>query len=150
MCLKTQLSWLFILFLSATKLRICIPSRSRQSFRWQRGPDLLPWQLFQWRLGAWHDTTLTWRHFFASEARKKLLLRKKQTCRIFSWVTANPNFLVDFCQDGDCLTRGRQAEGRLLSKNLIPQRCFLSRTRTDFQLPCFFGSAGGFSWQTEW
>lgn len=114
MCLKTQLSWLFILFLSATKLRICIPSRSRQSFRWQRGPDLVPWQLFQWRLEAWHDTTLTWHHFFASEARKKLLLRKKQTCRIFSRVAANPNFWMISARRGIvCHEVGKQKEGCL-------------------------------------
>ena len=149
MCLKTQLSWLFILFLCATKLRIGTLTRSRQSFRWQRGPELIPRQLFQWRLEVWHDTTLTWHHFFASEARKKLLLRKEQTCRILSWVTANPNFWMISAQRGGCLTGGRQAEGRWLSKNLISPRYFLGRTRTNFQLPCFLRSAGGFSCQTE-
>lgn len=51
--------------------------------------------------------------------------------------------------EGDCLAGGRQAKGRPLSKNLISLRYFLGRTRTDFQLPCFFGSDEGFSWQTK-
>lgn len=148
MCLKTKLSWLFILFLYATKLRICILSYSRQSFRWQRSSDLIPWQLFQWCLEAWHDTTLTWHHFFAREARKKLLLRKKQTCRIFLWVAASPNFWVISARSGiDWHEVGKQREG-CLGKTWSLQGISLAEPEPAFSFPAFW-EVPEFS-QTEW